>query len=636
MFKFNSIRTKYVATGIMICLFSIVLVSTISYIISFNITSDLSDKRMNELTLNKSAEFDHWFKQKELIIESLVQDITATGDFSRAYLLKLLTGKMKTYSADIIDIYMGFEDDNRQLLSGVGWVTPPDYRAKTRTWYISAAKSGNIIFTEPYIDAMTGQMVITLAKSLYNNGKLIGVLAADIYISELIKVVNSCNIGEGSYALLLDENGKILVHPDKKFLPTEQGLKYPDTGTWPDYNKMISKITAGIPGAKILLRDYDGNKSYFIFNKIHENNWYFGIAIRQSEYKKPLRSLLIGFVFTFFISTLIGLFVIFKIINSMLIPVKSLTETVSRFSAENMSARAEITTGDEIGALAKTFNSMADTIEEYSKTLECKVELRTRQLEEKNNQIMESIIYARRLQNAILPNLEQKLELGNGKCFSIWRPRNIVGGDMFWCRTDSNKKLLAVADCTGHGVPGALMTMTLSSIIDATVREKGFDSPAEILSIVNNRLKQNLMQNNDENLILDGADIALLLLDTAMKRIIFTGAGLTLFMCGDGKIGEFKDCKSGIGYSFGKNIALTDIEIPYTNGFRYYFTTDGFTDQNIEPGKGGMGKSGFVKFLEKISSMEMNKQREEFEREIDERLLKVPQRDDITIIGIQL
>lgn len=207
---------------------------------------------------------------------------------------------------------------------------------------------------------------------------------------------------------------------------------------------------------------------------------------------------------------------------------------------------------------------------------------------------------------------------------------------MFWCRTDGNKKLLVVADCTGHGVPGALMTMTLSSILDAVARETGFSSPSKILDLTNQRLKQNLMQNNDDTLILDGADIAMLMIDTDMKQLIFAGAGLSMFIAVNGKIEEYKGNKAGIGYSFGKESEYEDINIPYNKDSKYYFTTDGFTDQNKEPEKGGIGKKGFVAMLKKISSTGMNEQMLTFEREIESKLKNVPQRDDITIIGLEL
>jgi len=145
-----------------------------------------------------------------------------------------------------------------------------------------------------------------------------------------------------------------------------------------------------------------------------------------------------------------------------------------------------------------------------------------------------------------------------------------------------------------------------------------------------------LTENNDDTLILDGADLAILLIDTDINRLVFTGAGLSLFAARDGKITEYKGNKNGIGYSFGKNAEYADIEIPHAHGSRYYFTTDGFIDQNLQAEKSGIGKKGFVAILEQNIDVTMDGLKTVFETEIDARLRFVPQRDDITIIGIEL
>jgi len=634
--RLNTIKAKYIITGITICLLSVLLVSITSYIVSYNIASDLSDKRIYEITLRKAAEFDYWFDTQQTIIDSFSQDIAAAGDFSRPNLTRLMATKMTIFGKEYSDVYFGYSDRKLVLVSGVGWVPEADYDATTRPWFTDAAKSDSVIFTEPYVDAWTGNLVITVAKAIRKDGRFVGVLAADIFITDLIKVVNSVNIGERSYAMLLDGQGSIISHPSKDFLPTEKGFKTAGEIGWKEYGKFVSALETAKPGEKISLRDYNGEKSFFVFSRTQTNNWNFIIAISRAEYQKPLSILFLGFGLAFFISILIGLVVMYKMVDSMIRPVKSLTNTVRNFSAENMAVRAEVVSDDEIGILAKAFNAMAETIGEHNRTLEAKVASRTLELKETNDHLMESIGYARRLQNAIIPNLQQKLGLGADKCFSIWRPRDTVGGDMFWCRTDGSKKLLVVADCTGHGVPGALMSMTLSSILDAAARETGFASPAKTMELANRRLKQNLMENNDDTQILDGADVAMLMIDTDERKLIFAGAGLSLFTVDGGKVTEHKGNKNGIGFSFGKTNGYADQEIPFVGGGGYYFTTDGFTDQNSEAHQVGIGKKGFIAILEKEAGRPMQEQKAAFEREIEARLAKVSQRDDITVIGFAL
>ena len=149
-------------------------------------------------------------------------------------------------------------------------------------------------------------------------------------------------------------------------------------------------------------------------------------------------------------------------------------------------------------------------------------------------------------------------------------------------------------------------------------------------------MNENLMDNNDDALIRDGADVAMLLYDNQLKTMTFVGAGISLFTADNGKVEEYKGHKNGIGYSFGKEIRFEEKKIPYKPGLKYYITTDGFLDQNKDPKKGGFGKEGLIKLIEKIFSMSMKDQKKVFENEIDLRLEKVSQRDDITIIGIEI
>jgi serine phosphatase RsbU (regulator of sigma subunit) len=635
---FKSVKTKYVLTGLAICFISLLIVSMFSYTVSYNIASDLSDKRINEAVLRNSEEIDYWFSDRQHVIESLSQDIEASGDFNQDYLIKLIKSKMEIYKNETLNFYIAFEDDKRKLIMGADWTLPEGYDIHNRPWYKMAWQSDKVIFTEPYVDAVTGELVITVAKALRSNGKVIGVLGTDIYLTEVMKTVSASKINDNSYGILLDSNGKIISHPDEDFLPSENGFKTPEEINWKEYNALINTLKSQKEdkNIRIELKDYNNKPVIFNFCKIASNNWYFGIAISKTEYQKPLQNLLLGFIGVFFISMSIAVIIMLRLIKSMIEPIKVLNNAVRKFSYNNMSERVYISSEDEIGELGKSFNNMADTIQEYSISLEKKVEERTRELKEKNDTIMESIGYARTLQNAIIPIISDKLGIDKENCFSIWKPRDIVGGDMFWCRKNEKQALLAVADCTGHGVPAALMSMTLSSIIDAVSRECSYANPAEILSLINVRLKEVLSQDKDSCKINDGADMALLYIDKENRKLIFSGAKLNMFVVSQGKATIIKGTKNSVGYSLNENFKYEDIEVPYIEDGIYYFTTDGFLDQNCELNTGGMGKRRFMRLIESIYNLSMDEQRKIISNDIKQKLAKVPQRDDITVIGLKL
>ncbi|MHC1762380.1 MAG: cache domain-containing protein [Negativicutes bacterium] len=632
--KMRSIKTKYLFAGISICLVSLLLVSVTTYVISYNLTAQQLNMRIQSTGMKNAAELDLWFQKYGQITEDLAANIESTGIYESGHLFKLLKARTANYGAEVSEFYIGFAD--KRLISVSSWVQPDDYDCRTRNWYIQAVNhNDSVIYTKPYLDAKTGNLVITIARAMKKEDKIIGVLAADIFLNHVLDVVGNYSLGEGSYAFLLDQGGNVLAHPKREFLPDIHGLKHIGAVGGIDYSRLVQTMNSDKLEI-IEMKDYDEESKYFILSKIKSCGWILGITVMKSEYQKPLNSLFYGFMAALVLSLLAGIIIMLKLVSGMIRPIQSLSDTVKKFSATNMTVRAKIDTDDEIGALGSNFNQMADTIQEYSQSLELKVAVRTRELQEKNNNIMESINYAERLQRASLPQLPQRMGLSAEKCFVVWRPKDVVGGDMYWCRGDERQTLLAVVDCTGHGVPGALMSMTVGSILDGLPRELEDQKPAMLLHAIHVRLKETLGQDNTDSQVNDGADIALCLIDRNKKRLKFAGAKLSLFVATDGEITEYKGVRHSVGYAWRKEVDFSDCEVEWRPDSTFYISTDGLLDQNCEEGLGGMGRTVFVNFLRTIAGMPLIRQKQAVEGLIAEMLAKVEQRDDITVIGFEL
>ena len=632
LFNFKSIKSKYIFIGLIISLISLIIISVFSYFISFDIISELSDKWINAVVNKNSAEINNWFTDNKEMINSMVFSIQASGDFSEESLRRQIEKKMESQGENAVDFYIGFEDE-KKIISGVGWEAPPDYDAREREWYIRAKKNDEVIFTEPYVDAMTGEMIITVAKRLEKEEKLVGVLAKDIYLTDIVNFVHDNKINENSYGMLFDSKGRIIVHPNNSFLPTEEGLKSPSEIDWPGYKELLEEVSKSEQGSKIDITGYDGSSEYIYYSRIPSNGWYYATSIEEAEYKGPLDRLITGFVWVFLISMIIAVFIMYRLIKSIITPIKSLDKTVFKFSQGDLGSRADIKTDDELGDLADSFNQMADTIEGYSNSLEQKVEEKTRELKSKNKTIMESIDYASRIQNALIPDLSKVLKIDSKKYFSIWKPRDRVGGDIFWAKKKKNISLLAVIDCTGHGVPGAFMSMMLNSIFNSVIREVEFNNPAQVLREVDTRLK-NTLENNDDFNLNDGADIALISADTNTNKLIFAGAKLNLFKAENDNVEIIKGSRNNIGFSRLDDEFVNHI-LEINHDAVYYLSSDGFLDQNSKDNKFGMGKNGFLEFIQNINHLPLAKQKEIFEDDINQKLQEKEQRDDITIIGIK-
>ena len=169
-------------------------------------------------------------------------------------------------------------------------------------------------------------------------------------------------------------------------------------------------------------------------------------------------------------------------------------------------------------------------LEGQKSELEQQVKIRTSELEQKNRDILDNLHYARRIQSAILPETKQIFNALKD-AFILYLPKDIVSGDFYTFSFRNEKVILAAADCTGHGVTGAFMSMIGSSQLNQIVNERGITQPAKILNHLNTGIVEALKQNPTE--VNDGMDIALCSLDLTTKKLEYAGAIRPLWLIRD-------------------------------------------------------------------------------------------------------
>jgi len=208
-------------------------------------------------------------------------------------------------------------------------------------------------------------------------------------------------------------------------------------------------------------------------------------------------------------------------------------------------------------------------------------------VEFQHNEILSSINYARRIQTALLPS-EQKLRTLLPQAQLLYEPKDIVSGDFYWCSQQGNQILLAVTDCTGHGVPGAFMTVIGINLLEQIVNVDNITAPAAVLTELDNRLRKTLQQqgivHEDIN---DGMDISLLSLNFATRQALWTGAKRPLWClpAGDTQLIEHKGDKFPIGSSQYAHKTFTEHALPFHPGDTWFCFTDGYADQFGAEGK---------------------------------------------------
>lgn len=260
-------------------------------------------------------------------------------------------------------------------------------------------------------------------------------------------------------------------------------------------------------------------------------------------------------------------------------------------------------------------------------------------LSEKNRRITESINYAKRIQHAILLRDDEVRKILPDS-FIYFQPLNIVSGDFYWLSKHENKVVVAAVDCTGHGVPGAFMSLICNSILYETIMDKKILHPSEILARLNKGIINMLRQDSDENSSMDGMELSLCVIDHQKSSIEFAGAMNPGFVVRNGKVEMLEaDVQTIGGMNFfldkSKDSEFTTTTIEFEKGMSLYLLSDGFTDQFGGPDNKKFNNKRFKQLLLDIQSLSMDEQKEAIHKTLVEWMGNQEQIDDILIMGIR-
>ncbi|MEN7550600.1 SpoIIE family protein phosphatase [Rapidithrix thailandica] len=260
---------------------------------------------------------------------------------------------------------------------------------------------------------------------------------------------------------------------------------------------------------------------------------------------------------------------------------------------------------------------------------------------EKNQDITDSIHYAQTIQAAILPDPKAIAEAIDDY-FILYQPKDIVSGDFYWFshlpanQNSPAKTLLAAVDCTGHGVPGAFMSMIGNTLLNEIVNHRKINASDCILELLDKRIIRALQQYETENR--DGMDVCLCIienLDRDTRKVTFTGAKRPLYYTIKDKVEVIKGDRKSIGGLIYQNKSFTKHELVLKKGTRLYLTSDGYADQN-NPEYKKIGSRQFKTFLEEINTLPMAQQKSQLEKRLRNHQQSAEQRDDILIMGVKL
>ncbi|MEO5645290.1 MAG: SpoIIE family protein phosphatase [Bacteroidia bacterium] len=333
-------------------------------------------------------------------------------------------------------------------------------------------------------------------------------------------------------------------------------------------------------------------------------------------------------------------------LNSLVDSMKLTTEFAHEVGGGNFDSYYKpLSKEDSLGhALIK----MREDLRENERVLEAKVierteevvrqkeeiEIQNRKLEIVYKHITDSIRYAKRLQDAILPPavfVNKHLP----DSFILFKPKDIVSGDFYWIFEKENRVYIAAVDCTGHGVPGAFMSIVGNNMLNQIVKERPGLNAGQMLDELNILAGKTINQHSEEGAVRDGMDMTLCILNKSNGTMDMAGANNSLYLFREGEMKEYKADKIPIGYAEGNSKSFTNHAIELQKGDTIYLFSDGYADQFGGP-KGKKFMVGqFRTFLNQIHKLPLNEQHHTLDATIEQWRGNLEQVDDILVIGFK-
>lgn len=426
-------------------------------------------------------------------------------------------------------------------------------------------------------------------------------------------------------------------------------------------------------------------------NEVLDSYFFQALLHARKKEKSLLNELQLYFLMVFLLFCFSGIRWSFLISKRITAPLRVLSASLSRFVDSRFTEKSEIkftNRKDEIGALARNVSVVEEEILDQINFFNQKVEEKTREIkaqhtqielknkelnarnaeigaqklvvEDRNQQLLDSIRYAKRIQTTILPDQGQ-LHRILPEHFIFYQPKDIVSGDFYWVEQGNDKEhesyYVASVDCTGHGVPGAFMSVLGYTTLNEGLREHPTGNPATLLTHLHNKVSYIFNKNGNEEKLRDGMDLSLIRVFPKKRHLEFAGAFNSLFIVRHNDKGRL-NCTAGANdmkmivnethtlyeirgdrYAIGNQQNESHFschQVALKKGDRIYMTTDGYTDQFGGPSAKRFQKKRFRELILSMAQVEMNRQQYRIQNQFNEWSNNIEQIDDVCVIGMEI
>ncbi len=559
------------------------------------------------------------------------------------------------------------DEDGNRLKKTESYTFDP----RVRPWYTGTAKAKKPIWSKVYADFHSKQLVTTATLPLYSRqNELLGVFGTEFWLADINQFLKSLEVGKTGGAFLMDREGFFLSTSTEDPVFEIQGETTRRFQARDSQNDLIKHAAlnldhkfgslANIVESQPLKFNLHGEHHFLQVAPLADQyglDWLIVVVIPEKDLMARIHENNRTTLWLCCLSVGVAFMIALFASRWITYPISSLNKATRKIATGDWGHAVTGTRIHEVGALLNSFTNMArqlqerereqvqlnTKLDEYNQTLEKKVEERTKDLnlslekvKEANEEIMESIRYAEMIQRSMLPALDI-FKTNVPDSFVIWMPRNIVGGDIIYADFTKTGIVVALVDCTGHGVPGAFMSMIASSGLRKIISDEGFSDPAEILKKLNYFVKKSLQQDSEAAESDDGMDVAVCYFNKREQTITFAGAKQPLFLVEDGELKYINGDRQSIGYK------KSDLEFNFTNhrfnlkdGMSFYLSTDGFVDQLGGDNRRIFGKKKFKQILLENHSKPYDIQRNELMEAFYDHKGNNDRQDDVTLLGWSL
>jgi len=356
------IKSKMILSMMLICIMTIVSIGAASFIISIKQLRNQIYEVIKITAENTSKEVDQWLALEKNSLSKIANNIIYNNNFDKDSLFNYL--KAETDNKPGAEYYIAFEDNS--VVAGSGWVPPEGYVPTERDWYKNAAANGKLVISDPYVDAKTGGIVITISTPILKDGNLLGVLSCDMPVNYILEKISQMEISGNSYAFLIDGNGNILTHQNEEYKPTAEGyINIADI--------MDGKLQSFISSEDIdledrVLTDYDGINRVFLFGDTQETNWKIGIAISADDTLNVLNNAITFTSLAGVIMIVIAVLVSLYIGNSISKPILNCTKIAEKIGNLNFTdniSENDLKRKDEVGTMLRSYQMLIDKLRKF-------------------------------------------------------------------------------------------------------------------------------------------------------------------------------------------------------------------------------------------------------------------------------